>query len=43
VLLCIWIVGFAIDEFGDWNDAGQTSFYASDFWWTWDIVGVLAC
>lgn len=41
VLLYIWIAGFAYDEFGDWNDAGQTSFYASDFWWAWDIVGIL--
>lgn len=32
----------AYDEFGDWSDAGQTSFYASDFWWTWDIVSILA-
>jgi hypothetical protein len=39
VLLYIWIAGFAYDELGDWTDAGQTSFYASDFWWTWDIVG----
>ncbi|KAF1993168.1 hypothetical protein P154DRAFT_478076, partial [Amniculicola lignicola CBS 123094] len=37
VLLYIWIAGFAYDEFGEWSDAGQTSFYASDFWWTWDI------
>ncbi|KAH7116085.1 hypothetical protein B0J11DRAFT_117124 [Dendryphion nanum] len=41
ILLYIWIVGFAYDEFGDWSDAGQTSFYASDFWWTWDISIVL--
>jgi hypothetical protein len=32
----------AYDEFGEWSDAGQTSFYASDFWWTWDIVSILA-
>jgi hypothetical protein len=38
ILLYVWIAGFAYDEFGDWADAGQTSFYASDFWWTWDIV-----
>ena len=38
VILYIWIVGFAYDEFGEFNDAGQLSFYASDFWWTWDIV-----
>ncbi|CAI6276962.1 unnamed protein product [Periconia digitata] len=36
-LLYVWIAGFAYDEFGDWQDAGQTSFYATDFWWTWDI------
>lgn len=39
ILLYIFIAGFAYDEFGEWNDAGQTSFYASDFWWIWDIVG----
>jgi hypothetical protein len=38
VLLYIWIAAFAYDEFGEWVDAGQTSFYASNFWWTWDIV-----
>ncbi|KAF2744225.1 hypothetical protein M011DRAFT_193400 [Sporormia fimetaria CBS 119925] len=45
VLLYIWIAGFAVDEFGEWNDAGQTSFYASDFWWMWDIsiVSVGVC
>lgn len=41
ILLYIWIAGFAYDEFGEFNDAGQLSFYASDFWWTWDIVGRL--
>ncbi|KAF2473800.1 uncharacterized protein BDR25DRAFT_125097 [Lindgomyces ingoldianus] len=41
VLLYIWIAGFAYDELGDWIDAGQTSFYASDFWWIWDISIVL--
>jgi hypothetical protein len=40
-LLYVWIAGFAYDEFGEWVDAGQTSFYASDFWWTWDIVWLL--
>ncbi|KAF2690393.1 hypothetical protein K458DRAFT_357111 [Lentithecium fluviatile CBS 122367] len=40
-LLYLWIAGFAYDEFGEWVDAGQTSFYASDFWWTWDISIVL--
>ncbi|KAF1964575.1 hypothetical protein BU23DRAFT_594080 [Bimuria novae-zelandiae CBS 107.79] len=47
VLLYIWIAGFAYDEFGEFNDAGQLSFYASDFWWTWDIsivvVGLIFC
>lgn len=42
VCLYVWIAGFAYDEFGDWSDAGQTSFYASDFWWAWDIVSVLS-
>ncbi|KAJ4301630.1 hypothetical protein N0V90_003723 [Kalmusia sp. IMI 367209] len=47
VLLYVWIAGFAYDEFGEFNDAGQLSFYASDFWWTWDIsivvVGIIFC
>lgn len=47
ILLYLWIASFAYDEFADWVDAGQTSFYASDFWWTWDIsivvVGVAFC
>jgi hypothetical protein len=34
VLLYIWISSFAYDEFNDWIDSGQTSFYASDFWWS---------
>ncbi|KAH7561722.1 hypothetical protein BM1_02826 [Bipolaris maydis] len=47
LLLYVWIASFAYDEFADWIDAGQTSFYASDFWWTWDIsivvVGFVFC
>ncbi|KAJ4323598.1 hypothetical protein N0V94_001791 [Neodidymelliopsis sp. IMI 364377] len=47
ILLYLWIASFAYDEFADWVDAGQTSFYASDFWWMWDIsivvVGVAFC
>ncbi|KAH7089026.1 hypothetical protein FB567DRAFT_522842 [Paraphoma chrysanthemicola] len=47
IFLYIWIASFAYDEFADWIDAGQTSFYASDFWWTWDIsiviVGMAFC
>lgn len=47
ILLYFWIASFAYDEFADWLDAGQTSFYASDFWWTWDIsivvVGMTFC
>ncbi|EOA86871.1 uncharacterized protein SETTUDRAFT_163003 [Exserohilum turcica Et28A] len=47
LLLYVWIASFAYDEFADWVDAGQTSFYASDFWWTWDIsivaVGFIFC
>jgi hypothetical protein len=47
IMLYIWIASFAYDEFADWVDAGQTSFYASDFWWTWDIsivvVGMIFC
>ncbi len=33
IFLYLWIVSFAYDEFADWVDAGQTSFYASDFWY----------
>lgn len=47
VLLYFWIASFAYDEFADWVDAGQSSFYASDFWWMWDIsivvVGMVFC
>lgn len=47
ILLYVWIASFAYDEFADWVDAGQTSFYASDFWWMWDIsivlVGMVFC
>ncbi|KAI4939744.1 uncharacterized protein J4E92_001030 [Alternaria infectoria] len=47
ILLYVWIASFAYDEFSDWLDAGQSSFYASDFWWTWDIsivvVGFVFC
>ncbi|KAF2855843.1 hypothetical protein T440DRAFT_495547 [Plenodomus tracheiphilus IPT5] len=47
IFLYVWIASFAYDEFADWIDAGQTSFYASDFWWTWDIsivvVGAIFC
>ncbi|CBX94003.1 hypothetical protein LEMA_P036770.1 [Plenodomus lingam JN3] len=47
IMLYVWIASFAYDEFADWTDAGQTSFYASDFWWTWDIsivvVGMIFC
>ena len=47
ILLYVWIASFAYDEFADWVDAGQSSFYASDFWWTWDIsivvVGMIFC
>lgn len=47
ILLYLWIASFAYDEFADWIDAGQTSFYASDFWWMWDIsivvVGMAFC
>lgn len=47
ILLYVWIASFAYDEFADWIDAGQTSFYASDFWWMWDIsivvVGMVFC
>jgi hypothetical protein len=32
ILLYVWIASFAYDEFADWIDAGQTAFYASDFW-----------
>lgn len=32
ILLYVWIASFAYDEFADWVDAGQMSFYVSDFW-----------
>jgi hypothetical protein len=38
IMLYIWITSFAYDEFGEWSDAGQFTFYSADFWWTWDIV-----
>ncbi|TLD37817.1 hypothetical protein E2P81_ATG03492 [Venturia nashicola] len=40
VLLYIWILSFAYDEFGDFMDAGQ-AFYSTDFWSIWDIGIVL--
>ncbi|KAF1846615.1 uncharacterized protein K460DRAFT_127029 [Cucurbitaria berberidis CBS 394.84] len=47
IFLYVWIASFAYDEFAGWVDAGQTSFYASDFWWMWDIsivvVGMIFC
>lgn len=36
ILLYIWIAAFAVDEFGEYQDAGR-SFYATDFWSLWDI------
>ena len=36
ILLCIWIVAFTYDEFGEYQDAGR-SFYVMDFWSLWDI------
>ncbi|KAF2816252.1 uncharacterized protein BDZ99DRAFT_484915 [Mytilinidion resinicola] len=41
ILLYIWIAGFAYDEFGEIQDAGQTSFYTTDFWFVWDL-GIVA-
>jgi hypothetical protein len=41
VFLYIWIAGFAYDEFGEIQDAGQTSFYTTDFWFVWDL-GIVA-
>lgn len=47
IFLYLWIASFAYDEFADYSDAGQSSFYATDFWWTWDIsivvVGMVFC
>lgn len=40
VLLYIWILAFACDEFGEIRDAG-TLFYSFDFWSLWDI-GIIA-
>ncbi|OCK76614.1 hypothetical protein K432DRAFT_408020 [Lepidopterella palustris CBS 459.81] len=41
IFLYIWIAGFAYDEFGEIQDAGQTSFYITDFWFLWDL-GIVA-
>lgn len=41
IFLYIWIAGFAYDEFGEIQDAGQTSFYTTDFWFVWDL-GIVA-
>ncbi|KIV99602.1 uncharacterized protein PV09_08777 [Verruconis gallopava] len=40
ILLYIWLVAFAYDEFGEYMDAG-TAFYTTDFWSLWDI-GIVA-
>ena len=41
VFLYIWIVAFAYNEYGEFQDSG-TLFYAMDFWSIWDvgIVGI---
>lgn len=43
LLLYVWIASFAYDEFADWVDAGQTSFYASDFWYYCYLCELLRC
>jgi hypothetical protein len=40
VLLCVWIVAFAYDEFGEIQDAGLL-FYRTDFWSLWDLAIIL--
>ncbi|KAF2451365.1 hypothetical protein P171DRAFT_515399 [Karstenula rhodostoma CBS 690.94] len=46
-LLYVWIAGFAYDEFGEFNDAGQVSFYTAGLWGAWDLsivlVGIVFC
>jgi hypothetical protein len=40
VLLYLWIVAFAYDEFGEIQDAGML-FYQTDFWSLWDLAIIL--
>jgi len=40
IILLVWIAAFALDEFGQYADAGLR-FYAVDFWSLWD-VGIVA-
>lgn len=40
VLLYIWILAFAYDEFGEIKDAGL-KFYQTDFWSLWDVAIIL--
>ncbi|KAL5411004.1 hypothetical protein PMIN03_005108 [Paraphaeosphaeria minitans] len=46
-LLYVWIAGFAYDEFGEFHDAGQVSFYTAGLWGAWDLsivlVGIVFC
>jgi hypothetical protein len=40
VLLYIWIIAFAYDEFGEIQDAGLM-FYRTDFWSLWDVAIII--
>lgn len=40
VLLYLWIIAFAYDEFGEIQDAG-IMFYQTDFWSLWDLAIIL--
>jgi hypothetical protein len=40
IMLLVWIVAFAYDEFGQYLDAGST-FYTVDFWTLFDL-GIVA-
>ncbi|KAL5390601.1 hypothetical protein DPSP01_001676 [Paraphaeosphaeria sporulosa] len=46
-LLYVWIAGFAYDEFGEFHDAGQVSFYTAGLWGAWDLsivlIGIVFC
>lgn len=40
ILLYVWILAFAYDEFGEIQDAG-IMFYRTDFWSLWDVAIII--
>lgn len=40
ILLYVWILAFAYDEFGEIQDAGLM-FYRTDFWSLWDVAIII--